>query len=185
MARIYLEDLETSIYVDHLTVKYEGEFILKELLREINQWGHNNGYYVDEHTDKEYVTEKGKRIAKSFRFHIELEKNYFIIFNLSLQINNMTEKKKKINGFIKPVNKGEITAVLNGFLATTLKSRWETRAYYSFLKSVIDKFVWPFIKHSYKGEYAAKVVSDGKDMMNKMKSLLDMYKHRVVGEEVK
>jgi hypothetical protein len=173
--RVHLEDMEREIYVDRLTLKYEGPFSYKDFMKLVDSWCEEKGYYKDVQSTKQKVTEDSKSISLGIQLQKAMTDRHFSIINVDIGFSGMTDYETKVDGRDAIINKGEVEIVFHGFLMTSLKARWETKDYAAFIKGFIDKFVYKLLKPKYSGT----VIEDGNDLANRMNGFLQSYRARI------
>jgi len=173
--RIFLEDMEKEIYVDKLTLNYSGYFSYKGFMDMVNSWVKENGYYREVLSSNEIVGEKGVNKSLGLQLQKKMSQIHLSLLNVDISFKEMTDDEKEVDGKMMNVNKGDVEVVFHGYLATSTKARWESKAYASFLRYVIDKFVYKLDKPKYRGT----VVNDAKDLAGKMKGYLELYKGKI------
>ncbi|PIN85898.1 hypothetical protein COV19_07445 [Candidatus Woesearchaeota archaeon CG10_big_fil_rev_8_21_14_0_10_44_13] len=173
--RQHLEDMEKEIYVDKLTVSYSGYFSYREFMDMVNRWCEEKGYYREVQSSSEKVTEKGVNKGFSLQLQRKISPVHLSVLNIDISFENMTDETKEVDGRMKNLNKGDVEAVFYGYLMSSRKSRWETKAYTYFFRTLIDKFIYKFDKPKYRGT----VIQDGKDFARKMRGFLELYEKKI------
>jgi hypothetical protein len=174
-----LFDLEKEIYVDKLTLQYDGFFEMNELMNVINKWADDNQYFflIANHT--EAVGKHGKNVGLSIQVHKPFSGIYISLVNISMTIKGLTEVPKTIDGLKRTLNKASVKLVFHGFLGMNIKHRWETKPGYFTFRKIIDKFVYKLDRAKYPG----KVVDDTTDLATKIRAFFDLYAHKLHTEE--
>ena len=170
-------DMQQELYADHITVEYEGMFSYPELLKLINDWAQEKKYYKEIANSKEKVTKTGKNITVEFTFQRRIVHLYRSQIELTLEIEDMKDTQEKVDGQMKNLNYGKVTAVANGYTAASLSGRWEQKGYIAFIKGVIDKFIYKIERP----ELVALVVRETKDVIFKIRGFLNSYPTRLKG----
>lgn len=173
--RHQLEDMEKEIYLDRYTVSYSGYFIFKEFMDMVNRWCKENGYFRDVQSSSEKVKEDSTTKGFSFQLQKMITPAHLSVLNVDIEFSNMTEEEKEVDGRKMDVNKGDVEIVFHGYLMSSRKSRWETKANVYFFRMLIDKFIYKLDKPKFK----AVCVNDGKALGAEMKGLLNTYKSRI------
>lgn len=175
--RQHLEDMEKEIYLDRLTLTYSGYLNYKEFMDMVKRWCAERGYYSDVQSTKEKVAEKGFTKKVALQLQKKISHMHLSVLNIDISFSDMTEESKEVDGRMMKVEKGDVEVIFHGYLMTSVKASWETKAYMGFLRTVIDKFIYKLDRPKYRGA----VVNDGKDLAKEMMGFLNSYKGRVKG----
>lgn len=179
--RELLEDMEKDVLVDRYGLDYEGVFDYLGMIRVIDNWCKENHYYKEITSRKEFVNTSGRKISISYDLQNQFKKLWFSSIKLDVDIEGMKEVDIEVDGKMRTLNKGKVEAIFNGFIMTSLKARWETKAYAYFLRGIVDKFIYKVDKPAYRG----KVVDDTFKLINTIKGELDVYRHIAEGKPAK
>ena len=176
--REHLEDIEKEIYVDRLTITYEGLFDYKDLLKLINDWAREKKYYKEITSSKEKVTKIGKNIEIEFQFQRKIPPLNRSLINMGLSVEDMTDVKQEMDGQLKNLHNAIVEVVFHSYLASSIRARWETRGYVAFIRGIINKFVYKFDRPA----RAGVVVGETKDLAFKIRGFLNSYPKRIKEE---
>ena len=171
----HLEDMEKEIYVDKLTVTYSGYFSYNEFMEMINRWCQDHGYYRDIQSSSQKVAEKG--VSKSFALQLQrkISHAHLSVLNVDIDFSDMVEVQKDVDGRMRTINKGDVEIVFHGYLMTSRKATWESKAYFAFIRTLVDKFIYKLDRPKYRGT----VVADGNDLAKSMRGFLELYKRKI------
>lgn len=152
-------------------VTYEGIFNYSDLIVFIESFFKKRGYtkHVLGHNEK--VTKKGKEINLRLRPYREKKGNKMEV-QVWLNISNMVDIKKKVDGINLNLNKGKVKITIDCFVQTDVRGKWEARAEYTFIRTIFDKFLF----RSKGKDYEGMVKADAVDLKNELKSLLNLNK---------
>ena len=173
--REHLEDMEKELYVDHLVIEHEGFFSYTELQKVINDWLKSKNYFKEVVRSKEKVTEKGRNTVTEYIFQRSVGLKHKVMIVMELATNDMIDVDMEVDGKMRTINEGEVEVVLNGFLSSSLKASWETKAYAAFIRGIIDKYIYKLDRP----ERVEAVVGDTKDLAFKIRGFLKSYGARV------
>jgi len=93
----------------------------------------------------------------------------------------MEDIERDVDGRMRNLNKGKVSLIFHSYLMTSIKARWETKAFMYFFRGVIDKFIYKLDKPSYRGI----VVGDTYKLINEIKGFLNAYSKIGGGSPVK
>ena len=123
--------------------------------------------------DKENIIKTGKSInLRLLGYQEKTGKNVRLEIQVWVNISDMTELVKEIDKRRLKMNKGKVNIVVDGFLLTNLRGRWESRAEYVFIRTIFDKIL---MKQESK-DYAGMVKEDAAEMKNEINSFLNLNK---------
>ncbi|MBI1970546.1 hypothetical protein HYS47_02265 [Candidatus Woesearchaeota archaeon] len=164
--REFLSDMEFEIYVDKLTVQYQGVFRYPLLLKAIKEWCRRKGYYYEVFSQKMTLVSNGKNASFTFHFQKKFSQLHVSFLILDLTIKNMTDLPSKVGRRDALFSKGGVIAVVNGFLGTSMKHRVEARPRMAFIRGIIDRYIYKLDRPIYPGT----VVSDGASLATEIRS---------------
>lgn len=126
-------------------IAHTGLFDFKALYSYMHSWLIEEGFGVTEEKYSEKVASGGnsrdisflwkasKRITDYFKIDMEIE----------AAINELTDVEVEIDGKKKKMNKGKVGLDIKGVLTRDPDSKWDTSAFYSFIRDVYNKYVIP------------------------------------------
>ncbi len=180
--REILEDMEKELLVDRYCLDYEGVFDYRGLLKLIDKWCDDNGFYREIDSHKEKVTADGRDISIGYTLQRKFDKKHFTVINMEISISNMKDAEVELDsGKRRNLNRGSVDAVFHAYLMTSEKARWETKAYAYFIRGVIDKFIYKIDRPAYRGI----VSSDTFKIINEIRGFLNIHSHIGEGGPVK
>ncbi len=166
---------QREIYVDKLTVAYEGYMNLSDFRAMLVSWCTKNGYMWDELVNKELVSEEGKDVAMKWLIQKRVREDHYSIIKMEAHFDHVTEKTFTIDRRKVTLQHAHAHVTFNGFLATFLQYTWESKNWVLFMKTVIDKFVYKFDRDKYPGI----VIHDTKDLASKTRGIMELYTHKL------
>ena len=172
-----LEDMEKELLVDKYVLDYEGVFDYDGLIRLIDRWCEDNGFYRDIDSHKEKVTAEGRNISIGYTLQRKFDKRHFTVICMDLSIEGMKDVEVELDGKKRRMlNRGTVEVTFHGYLMTSEKSRWETKGYAYFIRGVIDKFIYKIDRPEYRGIAS----SDAFKLINEIRGFLNI--HSNIGE---
>lgn len=168
---------EREIYVDKLTVAYEGYLDIDQYRAVLIDWCKKHDYIWDELVHKELVSEHGKDVAMKWLIQKRLREDYYTVIKMEAHFDHVTEKTFTVDRRKMTLQHAHAHVTFNGFLASFLRYGWESKNWVLFIKTVIDKFVYKFDR----GKYPGIVVVETKDLANKTRGFFENCTHRLQG----
>ncbi|MEK6916522.1 MAG: hypothetical protein AABW92_02145, partial [Nanoarchaeota archaeon] len=162
---------EIQTIAQGMSSAYTGIFSFPELMVMIDSFFKKKGYTKHVMSHKEEVTKTGKQVSLRLRPFKQVKGNKLEI-QLWLEISNMTDVKKKIDGFEVNLNKGQVSAVIDAFVLQDIRGKWDARPEYVFIKTLFDKLLFS----SPSKDFAGMVKSDAVELKNEIHSFLNMNK---------
>ena len=154
-----------------MQVNYQGIFNFAELLVMIDSFLKQKGYSKHIMSHNEKVTESGRTINLRMRPFLKIKANKLEI-QIWLNVSDMTDIKKKIDGIDIILNKGKVNIVLDAFVLSDMRGKWEARAEYTFIRTIFDKFLF----RSKSKDYEGMVKKDTVELKNEIASFLNLNK---------
>lgn len=162
-----------EIYVDNVKIAYHGLFEYEKFRTFLREWARKHHYIYDELSESEHVEEGGKELHMKYIFNKKLAEYYFSLLKMEAAFEHVVEKTLKVSGRSVTMQHGEVEIKLHGFLASFTQYRWESKPWFYFLRTVINKFVYRFDRGTYQGI----VINDGHDLVNEVKAFFRLYEH--------
>lgn len=152
-------------------VNYQGLFNYRELMKLIDQWLKKNGYIKVIMGDKESVYKTGRSINLRMRPYKPIKTNKYEI-QLWINITNMTEVIKKVDGYKTRMDRGKVNIVLDAFFIDSVRGKWESRAEYFMIRAIFDKFLMTPKSKNHDGKLKAELM----DLKEEINSFLNLNK---------
>ncbi len=161
---------EIRTLVDAQEFSYEGLMDLKALYRLIDEWCEEHSYDKVETENQEVIHEDGRDIMityKPYRKYTEYCK-----FRMKLEIDCYRIKDVEIekNGVKQTLQKGKVVFTCWDYLITDYENLWETKAFYFFMRTLVDKFIYKL----YTSRFGAEAKKDYFELVDVIKSFLNM-----------
>ncbi|MFW6230425.1 MAG: hypothetical protein ACOC32_00180 [Nanoarchaeota archaeon] len=144
---------ERRTVVPERTLSYSGLFDGKELYKLIKEWVMDHGY--DDWIERNH-TEKNTKTSKQVEIDYlpKAKVSDYLELQLGMNITYMNLKKTKIEykGKKVEVDEGDLEINFTGFILSDYWGRWENKAHWFFIRTIMDKFVFKFIFDKYTKE---------------------------------
>src|SRR3989338_493780 len=98
---------------------------------------------VDEIEYIEKVIGNSKSVSFKWKAYKKVTDYFKIEQEIQCRIDDMTDVEVEIDGTKRKMNKGKMEIKFKGTLVMDYDSRWETTAFYKFLREVYNKYVIP------------------------------------------
>lgn len=154
-----------------MQVNYEGIFSLGELLLMIDNYFRRKGYSKKVESHNEKITEKGKQVNLRLRPFKQVKGNKLEV-QVWLNVSEITDMQKKIDGITVNLNKGKINCSIDCFVLYDMRGKWEARAEYTFIRTIFDKFLF----RSKGKDFEGMVKADASELKNEIASFLNLNK---------
>ena len=93
----------------------------------------------------------------------------------------VTEVTMEVDGIPKNFNQGEINIIFDSWTTTDMAERWNQKAWFFFLRTIIDKLIYKFpMDEAFYGEGAADV----NYIYNQVRSHMGLYKFKLKEAEM-
>jgi hypothetical protein len=154
-----------------MQVNYEGIFSLVDLLSMIDNFFRKRGYvkHTMSHTEKR--TKSGQNISLRLRPFRQVKANKLEV-QVWLNINDMVDVQKEIDGVKVNLKRGKVNVVIDCFVISNMRGMWEARAEYTFIRTLFDKVLFK----SQSKDYDGMVKKDGTNLKDEISSLLNLNK---------
>lgn len=161
---------ERLIVVDKERLDYDGVFDAKEVLRVMQQWATDKGYWLIEKKHGEATKPEGKYIDMDFEPFKKFTDYAKSIIKIRAQFNDVKDVVIERDGRKHKMQEGKIVIVLDGILETDYEGRWESKPIFYFLRTVFEKYVYtPFISGFERG-----VKEDVLSLKHNLKAFLNL-----------
>lgn len=165
---------ESKTLVNQRPVKYHGLFDFRELYKVIDSWCRDNGYDKVERKNFEEVFEDGKQIIMELVPYKKISDYAKIEIRVYIEITNCTEEAIERDKLKHKLFKGDIFFSFDCYLITDYEEHWETRPFYYFFRTLVDKFIY----RDYTKRYEDQALSDCEDIIREIKSYLNMERYK-------
>ncbi len=164
---------ERLIVVDKERLDYEGLFEAKEVLRVMQGWATDKGYWLIEKRHGETTKREGKYIDMEFEPFKKYTDYAKSIIKISAQFNDVKDVTVERDGKKVKLQDGKIIIIIDGILETDYEHRWEAKPVFYLLRTVFEKYVYtPFISGFERG-----VKEDVMSLKNNLKAFLNLIRY--------
>jgi len=170
--------VEKKQVVYDLRLSYIGPLSIEEFYKKVDDWIVEKGLQKELKRKTEEVASKGKKIEwviEAWSSPVRAVKQVVILRAL---FNDVKELKIKKKGRTIRMNQADVLIVIDGFLETSLTSRWTQKPSYTFLRTLFDKFIWG-IGMSPGDKHEGFVHESCYDLHKMLKSYFNLYKMKV------
>lgn len=126
----------------------------------------------------EDVDPKGKKIEWIIEAFKDLTSEVKHLVRLRALFNNVKEVKIKKKHHTVKINQADVLIVIDGFIETSLTSRWTQVPLFQFLRTLFDKYIWN-VGHSGAEMHESIVYEDCYDLHKRLKAFFDLSKMKV------
>ncbi|MBI5398849.1 hypothetical protein HZB03_05285 [Candidatus Woesearchaeota archaeon] len=165
---------ERKIIVDESEIAYDGLFDIKEVYALIDDFLKQKNYDKFEKANREYVGSTGKEIYYVITpiFAISDFARKFLKIDLSAK--EVKEVEVEIDGVKRRMQQGKLRILLSGILETDYEGRWEQTAFYYFIRTVFNKYVYR--KHT--EDFEGQIKNDVMMLREQLGALLNLYRYK-------
>ncbi|MAH01947.1 hypothetical protein CMO87_01815 [Candidatus Woesearchaeota archaeon] len=170
--------VEKKQIVFDLRLSYNGPLSIEEFYKEVEKWMEEKGLQKDIKRKSEDVVSKGKKIEwiiEAWKNPVRAVKH---VVRLRAMFNNVKEIKLKRKGHTVKINQADALLVIDGFLETSMTSRWTQKPLYSFFRTLYDKYIW-LIGSTITEANEDPVTEDCYDLHKRLKAFFSLYKMKV------
>lgn len=152
-------------------VNYEGIFNYQDLMAFIENFFKRKGYQKCVMNHEEKVKESGRTVSLRLRPFKQVKSNKLEV-QVWLNISELTDVIKKVDGRNINLNKGKVNIKIDCFVLTDMRGKWEARAEYTFIRTIFDKFLF----RSKSKDYEGMAKADATELQNEIRSFLNLNK---------
>ncbi len=165
---------ERDIIIDQLKFQYEGLFNLEELYILITSWFHEKGYDFYERMNQEQITSSGKQIRIILEPWKGITEYYKLCLRLKIHLIDISEVDIEHNGETLNLNQGTIRIMIDAYIISDWRGKWEKKPLHWFLSVLFNKFI--FNQHYNKAKNW--IEQDVEDLYHQIKSFLNVFKYK-------
>jgi len=164
---------ERLIIVDKERLEYHGVFDAKEVIRVMDQWAKDKGYWLIEKRHGETTKPEGKLIDLDYEPFKKLTDYAKSIVKIRAQFQNVKDVVIERDGKKVKLQEGKIIIIFDGILETDYEHRWESKPVFYVLRTFFEKYVYtPFISGFEKG-----IKEDTMTLKNNLKAFLNLIRY--------
>ena len=151
--------------------KYEGLFVFRDFYKFAYEWlSEEANLLVIEKKYEEKIKGVVKEIVLEWNGTREVTDFFKFEFEIKMTLKKLVEKEILKDGKKIKTNEGSIKIELKGNLIKDYEGKFETNAFYKFIRGVYERWVIP----SRIEEYKEKVIELSNEFLNQVKDYLDM-----------
>ena len=167
--------VETYFVVKKQTIKYKGILNVDELYLHIDEWLHSKGFDKVETKTEEHVEKDGKYVQLKLEPFYKFNDYCKEVLRINIHMNNIKDTVVNIDGHKINMQEGNVTIDTDGIFVTDYENRWESRPFYFFIRSLIDKYIYRI----YNQKYEAILKETMADFRANLKSFLNLYRFKI------
>jgi len=170
--------VEKKHVVFDLRLSYNGPLSVEGFYAEVEKWMEEKGLQKDIKKKSENITSKGKKIEwiiEAWRNPVRAVKQ---VVRLRALFNDIKEIKIKRKGHNIRINQANILITIDGFVETSLTSRWTQTPFYQFFRTIFDKYIWN-IGMTITEAHESPVNKDCYDLHKRLKAFFSLSKMKV------
>ena len=170
--------VEKKQIVFDLRLSYNGPLSIEEFYEEVEKWISEKGMQKELKRKSEDIGSKGKKIEwviECWKSPVRAVKQLVISRAL---FDNVKDVKIKRKERALKLNHANVLIVIDGFLETSLTSRWTQKPLYTFFRTLYDKYVW-LIGQTITERHEGPVTDDCYDLHKRLKAFFSLYKMKV------
>ncbi len=164
---------ERHLVIDRLKLSYEGLFNADELYSVIANFFYEKGYDWFEKLNESVITPSGKQIRLVFEPWKNITDYYKLIIRIRVNISDLKELGVEHEGKTLRVNQGAIKVIIDGYVLSDRKGKWNKMPVYWFLSQIMEKYF--FREHYQKSEDWVK--ADIESLHQQIKTYLNTFKY--------
>jgi hypothetical protein len=167
--------VETYFVVKKTAIKYTGILNVDELYLHIDEWLHSKGFDKVETKTEEHVEADGKYVELLLEPYYKFNDYCKEILRIHIHMNNIKDVDVNIDNHALKMQEGAIKIETDGFFITDYENRWESRPFYFFIRSLIDKYIYRI----YNQKYETILKENANEFRANIKSFLNLYRFKV------
>ena len=167
--------VEKKHIVFDLRLSYNGPLSIEEFYAEVEKWMEEKGLQKDLKKKSEDVDPKGKKIERIIEAFKDLNSEVKHLVRLRALFNNVKEVKIKKKHHTVKINQADVLIVIDGFIETSITSRWTQAPLFQFLRTLFDKYIWN-VGHSGAEMHESIVYENCYDLHKRIKAFFDLSK---------
>ena len=158
------------VEMEHILVEervtYDGIFSIDELHKLITDWLIQKKYDRFDKMHTESVKPDGKYIDIEMEPYKSIDDYTKFIIRIRIYASKLQEVTVEQDGRKKRMNNGKIQIVLDGFIKTDWQGRMDSKAMYSFIRTLYDKYIYKSETHRNEQQFKRDFVHLKETMAN-------------------
>ncbi len=168
--------VEKNLVINNRIISHKGTFRANDLFNTINTIIEELGYTKKEKKTEETVFPSGKKTYIELR-PFKAKTNYVtLMLKLKIELNNIIEVTKEVEGVKKTFQQGDVTIVLDAWSLTDYESRWGMKPFFYFVKAFINKY---FYRFPLEEKFIEELKSDANHLSDQLRAFFKLYKYQV------
>ena len=140
-----------------LRYTYNGPFSVEDFYAEVQRWISDKGFEKEPKKISEQITKDGKKIQWIIEAHSHLDELHHGVIVLRATMDNVKDIIIKKHGKKAKIQNGNVYVHIDGFLDAHEHGTYHQRRPTSyFIRTIIDRFIWPFWSFKYDGIVAGQ-----------------------------
>jgi hypothetical protein len=165
---------EIKTLIEGKELKYKGLIDIKQLYSTIDQWFNKHRYDKKEVKNYEFVDEDSKQIELELRPYKKITDYAKYEIRIEARFTNLKEVEVETKNKIKQkLWKGQVLMRFTAFFITDYENAWETKPFYYFVRTLVDKFVY----RMYTSKMEDVLVSECNESFEEIRSFLNMHRY--------
>jgi hypothetical protein len=169
--------VEKKHVVHDLMLRYSGPLSIEGFYKEVEDWMREKDMHKELKKKSEDVISKGKRIEWIIEAWKNPQRTVKTLVRLRALFDDVKEVRMKRKGKNIKINEANAHIHIDGWIETSLTSRWTQKPLYTFLRTLYDKYIWNIgtVIESYEGV----VNADSYNLHKRLKAFFELYKMKV------
>jgi hypothetical protein len=165
--------VERYLVLDNLKFSYEGLFSAAEVYSIIQSFFYEKGWDWKELLNQEITSPEGKQIRILDKPWKSAGDFHQIETKIKIVMNNVKDVEVEHQGKTITLNQGLIRITFDGYINSDRNDKWVSKPLKWFFLIIAEKYLY----HSNIEKYENWLKSDIDDLLNKIKSYLNVYKY--------
>ncbi|MFQ5475306.1 MAG: hypothetical protein ACE5DM_05730 [Candidatus Nanoarchaeia archaeon] len=155
---------------------YEGLFDAKELYALIDEFFNTKSYDKLEPEHKEIVMKEGKDIEIIYQPYKKVSDYVELRQRIEIRMRHLIDVEVEIDKKRKKLKKGEINIIFKPMIASDYEGKWEQRASYLFIRTIMEKFFY----RKYTEDFESMCMKDMTEIRHKIGGFLNLHRYSVM-----
>lgn len=158
-----------------LRTTYSGPFLIEDFYAEVDSWINGKGFEKEPKKKMEHVTKNGKKIEWVIEAHRHLDDMHESVVVLRALLDNVKEVTIKSDRKKTRINNGDALINIDGWIQSHVHgSLYHTKPVYTFIRALIDKYVYNF----WSDRHVGTVASDCHDLFKRIRAFFNVQKYK-------
>ena len=161
--------------IEDKKLEFRGLCNIRGLYAMITDWLQERGYLKNESKNFEEVREGSKAMDLLLEPTRKISDYIQLGLKIEIECDDVKDVNIEVDGRKETVQEATMRFSFDAKLLTDYENKWETKPFYFFLRTLMDKYVFKGIIH----KYEEMVMKDMKDLESEIKAYLNIVKHKV------